>query len=100
MAHGVIFDEINPASVEDEGVEGMVLSPSGGASASQFAYRYMEPPPESGAFGNSFFRMLAVPNCKSRKAIDLAENPKSRRKFHDSTCLRCRSAYQRRRLRI
>ena len=35
------FDEINPASVEDEGVEGMVLSPSSGASASQFsAHRY------------------------------------------------------------
>ena len=73
------LDEVNPATGDDGVGEGMIMSPSsggGGASNSRaLARAHLDRPPESGAFGNAFFRMLAVPNCKARKAVDLAEDP-------------------------
>lgn len=65
------IDENNPASGGDNSE--MIQSPSSQKSSHLL---YLERrPPESGAYGNAFFRMLAVPNYKACKAIDLAEDP-------------------------
>ena len=67
-------DENNPASGgEDDGEDGdMMMSPS--SNSRLLNCSLIERPPEAGAYGNAFFRMLAVPNYKAQKAIDLAED--------------------------
>ena len=73
------LEEGNPATGEDDDdIEDIMMSPSsgGGSDSSRvFSRALLNRPPVSGAFGNAFYRMLAVPNCKAKRAVDLAEDP-------------------------